>query len=89
MRIPKGYLLAAQKDNFVWARNEYPTASQGFFVYSYPYKGPESLSAKALIAARNKFAALIPGSVGRLVHDHFGRFRARLPHVPPRGTPVV
>ena len=61
MRVPKGYLLAAEKENFVWARNEYPTASQGFFVYSYPYEGPESLSAEALTAARNKFAALIPG----------------------------
>ena len=32
MRIPKGYLLAAQKEDFIWARNEYPTASQGFFI---------------------------------------------------------
>ncbi len=61
MRVPKGYQLAAEKKDFVWARNEYPTASQGFFVYSYPYEGPESLSAAALTAARNRFAALIPG----------------------------
>ena len=61
MKVPKGYILAAQKPDFVWARNEYPTASQGFFVYSYPYEGPQSLSEQALTAARNKFAALIPG----------------------------
>ena len=61
MRIPKGYLLAAQKPDFIWARNEFPTASQGFFVYSYPYEGPQSLSAAALLAARNKYAALVPG----------------------------
>ena len=61
MKIPKGYILAAQEKDFVWARNEYPSASQGFFVYSYPYEGPQSLTAEALIAARNKFAARIPG----------------------------
>lgn len=44
-----------------WARYEYPTASQGFFIYSYPYEGKESLSPGALLAARNKFAARIPG----------------------------
>lgn len=61
MKIPKGYMLAAQQDDFIWARNEYPTASQGFFIYSYPYEGPSSLSPEALLAARNKFAARIPG----------------------------
>lgn len=61
IKVPKGYVLAKQTDDFLWARYEYPTASQGFFVYSYPYEGPESLSLDALIKARNKFAALIPG----------------------------
>lgn len=61
MRVPKGYVLAAQKPDFIWARFEYPTASQGFFVYSYPYEGPQSLTPEALFAARNKFAANIPG----------------------------
>ncbi len=61
IKVPKGYVLAKQTDDFLWARYEYPTASQGFFVYSYPYEGPESLTLDALIKARNKFAALIPG----------------------------
>lgn len=61
MAVPKGYVLAAEQDDFVWARYEYPTASQGFFVYSYPYEGPASLSPEALVKARNKFAARIPG----------------------------
>lgn len=61
IKVPKGYVLAKQTDDFLWARYEYPTASQGFFVYSYPYEGPESLSLDALIKARNKFAARIPG----------------------------
>lgn len=61
MNVPKGYTLAAEKSDFIWARNEYPTASQGFFIYSYPYEGPQSLTPEALVAARNRFAAQIPG----------------------------
>lgn len=61
MNVPKGYVLAKTEPDFVWARYEYPSASQGFMIYSYPYTGTESLSAEALIAARNKFAARIPG----------------------------
>lgn len=61
MSVPKGYTLAVNESDFLWARYEYPTASQGFFLYSYPYEGPQSLSEKALLAARNRFAARIPG----------------------------
>lgn len=61
MHVTKGYLLAADTPDFVWARFEYPTASQGFFVYSYPYTGPDALTPEALVAARNAFAARIPG----------------------------
>lgn len=61
MSVPKGYTLAAEGPDFLWARYEYPASSQGFFLYRYPYQGPQSLSEEALIAARNKFAARIPG----------------------------
>ncbi len=61
MAVPKGYVLAVEQEDFLWARYEYPAASQGFFVYSYPYEGTKSLTAEALIAARNRFAARIPG----------------------------
>ena len=61
MKVPKGYTLAAQKPDFIWARNEYPTASQGFFIYSYPYTGRQALTVEALTEARNRFAARIPG----------------------------
>ncbi len=61
MAVPKGYILAAEQSDFLWARYEYPTASQGFFLYSYPYTGPADLTAEALLRARNRFAARIPG----------------------------
>ena len=54
-------VLTPDEKDFLWARYEYPTASQGFFIYSYPYRGKESLSPGALLAARNEFAARIPG----------------------------
>ena len=61
MKVPRGYVVAVSQPDFVWARYEYPQASQGFFVYSYPYEGPQSLTPEALLAARNRFAARIPG----------------------------
>ncbi len=61
MHVPKGYSLRNVTDDFLWASYEFPTASQGFFIYTYPYEGPKSLSLEALTAARNKFAAKIPG----------------------------
>ena len=61
MKVPRGYIVAKSESDFVWARYEYPQASQGFFVYSYPYEGPQSLTHEALLAARNRFAARIPG----------------------------
>ena len=59
--IPDHYMLRTQSDDMVWISQEFPTASQGFFIYKYPYEGEKSLSAKALVKARNRFASRIPG----------------------------
>lgn len=61
MDVPKGYVLAKEEQDFMWMRYEYPTASQGFMLYSYPYEGAASLSQGAIEAARLRFAARIPG----------------------------
>lgn len=61
MALSSGYLFRAEGDNFIWASNEYPVASQGFFVYSHPYNGKSSITTEALIKARNNFARRIPG----------------------------
>ncbi len=61
MNVPKGYTLRSASDHFMWISYEFPSASQGFFLYSYPYEGPQSLSLGALVDARNRFAARIPG----------------------------
>ena len=61
MPVPTGYFTADKTADFMWARKEYPSASQGFMIYTYPYEGKQSLSAEALLDARNRFAAQIPG----------------------------
>jgi hypothetical protein len=61
MAIPNGYLFRAESDDFVWASNEYPVASQGFFLYTHPCKGKASTTTEALVKARNEFAKRIPG----------------------------
>lgn len=61
LAVPNNYQVRSQSDDMLWVSQEFPTASQGFFIYKYPYKGKQSLSAEALVKARNKFAARIPG----------------------------
>lgn len=61
MPISNGYLFRAESDDFVWASNEYPVASQGFFIYTHPFNGESSITTEALVKARNNFAKRIPG----------------------------
>lgn len=61
MAVPNGYLFRAESDDFVWVSNEYPVASQGFFIYTHPFNGKESITTEALVKARNDFAKRIPG----------------------------
>jgi len=61
MAVPVGNTLRASGDDFMWVSFELPLASQGFFIYSYPYTGRENFTVEALTARRNEFAARIPG----------------------------
>ena len=61
MKIPKGYNIRNEQPDFLWVSYEYRAASQGFFIYSYPYEGKESLSLRSLVAARAKYASRLPG----------------------------
>ncbi len=62
MKIPAGYSLRNEGDDFLWLSYEYPTASQGVIIYKYPaVDGIQSLTAENLTAARNRFTSLIPG----------------------------
>lgn len=59
--VAEDFMLRTKSEDMVWISQEFPTASQGFFIYKYPYEGSESLSAQALMKARNRFAQRIPG----------------------------
>lgn len=61
MHIPKGYFVAANEPDFIWARYEQSNTSQGFMLYSYPAEGAKSLTPEALTAARNRFVSRVPG----------------------------
>lgn len=62
MKIPMGYTLRNEGEDFLWISYEYPTASQGLLIYKYPaVDGARSLALDQLVAARNKYAAKIPG----------------------------
>ncbi|MCI5718603.1 MAG: DUF4837 family protein [Alistipes sp.] len=61
MFVPDNFTVRTQSDDMVWISQEFPASSQGFFIYKYPYGGKGSLSVESLIAARDKFAARIPG----------------------------
>ncbi len=61
MYVPDNFSVRTQSDDMVWISQEFPAASQGFFIYKYPYGGKGSLSVESLIAARDRFAANIPG----------------------------
>ena len=61
MPVAEDFLLRTKSDDMVWISQEFPTASQGFFIYKYPYEGKESLTPAALMKARNRFAQRIPG----------------------------
>lgn len=61
MHLSTGYAFRTQSDNFLWASYEFPLASQGFFLYSHPFSGKQSITTEALVKARNKFAKRIPG----------------------------
>lgn len=47
MNVPKGYALAANEPDFLWARYEYPTASQGLLHLLLPLRGQGVAFARA------------------------------------------
>ncbi len=62
MKVPQGFTLREKSDDMVWISYEYPVASQGAFIYSYPAEfGLNALSEENLVEARNRFTARIPG----------------------------
>lgn len=59
--LPDDYMLRSQSPDMLWISQEFPTASQGFFIYKYPYTGEDDLKLESLVKARDRFASRIPG----------------------------
>jgi len=60
--IPRGFTLRGTVgDSLIVMSYEYPLATQGIAIYSYPYSGKSDFEASALVKRRNEFLRHIPG----------------------------
>lgn len=64
--LPRGYSpRGTSGDSLLVTSFEYPIATQGIAVYSYPYNSEEDFKAENLIAQRDNFVKNIPGPSGK------------------------
>ena len=64
--LPRGYTpRGTSGDSLLVTSFEYPTATQGIAVYSYPYENENDLRLDSLVAQRNNFVKNIPGPSGK------------------------
>lgn len=64
--LPRGYTSRGTSgDSLLVTSFEYPTATQGIAIYSYPYTGKSDFEKENLIAQRNNFVKNIPGPSGK------------------------
>lgn len=61
MVVPRGYKVNNTLTDFLWISYEWPTASQGVVIYSYPYTGKSDFSLDSLLSKRNQFVKNIEG----------------------------
>lgn len=60
--IPRGYTMRGTSgDSLLVTSFEYPTATQGVAIYSYPYTGKSDFEKENLIRQRNNYMKNIPG----------------------------
>ena len=63
IKVPQGYIIAKDAENFMWLTNEQPLTSSGIVIYEYPYKTSNDLRLDNIVAMRNKYTALVPGQI--------------------------
>jgi len=64
MKIPKGYTMDVDDDNFVWISHETPYISQGIFIYYQDYTDTLQLGKDYLVKNRNSILKKnVPGSL--------------------------
>lgn len=53
MKVPPGFVIAMQKENFIWYRYETPEISQGIVLYTFPYESDSTFTINYLTAKRD------------------------------------
>ena len=62
MKVPPGFQIAKEADDFIWYKYETPEISQGIMFYSYPYVSDSAFTADYQIRVRDSLLkAHIPG----------------------------
>lgn len=62
MTVPPGFMIARQKENFIWVRYETPEISQGIALYSLPYDSDSTFTVNYLVAKNDSTLEInIPG----------------------------
>lgn len=64
MKVPPGFVIAMQKQDFIWYRYETPEISQGIVLFTFPYESDSTFTTNYLIAKRDSvLKAYVAGSV--------------------------
>jgi hypothetical protein len=50
MTVPPGFVIARQKENFIWVRYETPEISQGIALFTIPYESDSTFTVNYLVA---------------------------------------
>ncbi|MBN2636455.1 MAG: DUF4837 family protein [Prolixibacteraceae bacterium] len=62
MKVPPGFQIASQKENFIWYRYETPDISQGIILYTIPYVSDSTFTVDYLVSIRDSvLKANVPG----------------------------
>lgn len=62
MKVPPGFQIAEQKEDFVWLRYETPQISQGIVIYTFPYVSDSAFTKNYLMRVRDSvLKANVPG----------------------------
>lgn len=62
MKVPPGFAIAGQKEDFLWFKYETPEISQGILVYTFPYVSDSAFTVNYLLRVRDSLLkANVPG----------------------------
>lgn len=62
MKVPPGFVVAEQKEDFIWLKYETPEISQGVVIYTFPYVSDSAFTENYLLKVRDSILrANVPG----------------------------